>query len=244
MKERGRVPAPPTSTVMSTPRPPVSLVISWSQSGVALVVDHGLGAHRLQPLGLGRRARGRDHARAEHPGELQGEDRDAARALHQHGVARLDAADLDQRMPGRDAGAGQGGAFLEAQACRQLHHAILFQHRKLGQHAVDRAAHRRGRSAASSIAPPTHLCMKQPATRSPTLSRVTPGPTRDDFARAVRQRDQVGLGRGARVVALDGDQVAVVERRRAHTHQHLARTGRRVRPSRPASANRCPWARG
>ena len=31
--------------------------------------------------------------------------------------------------------------------------------------------------AASSIAPPTHFCMKQPATRSPTLTRVTPGPT-------------------------------------------------------------------
>jgi hypothetical protein len=36
VKERGRVPAPPTSTVMSAPRPPVSLSASWSQSGVAL----------------------------------------------------------------------------------------------------------------------------------------------------------------------------------------------------------------
>ena len=31
--------------------------------------------------------------------------------------------------------------------------------------------------AASSIAPPIHFCMKQPATRSPTLMRLTPGPT-------------------------------------------------------------------
>ena len=31
--------------------------------------------------------------------------------------------------------------------------------------------------AVSSMAPPIHFCMKQPATRSPTLTRLTPGPT-------------------------------------------------------------------
>jgi hypothetical protein len=79
-----------------------------------------------------------------------------------------------------------------------------------------------------SIAPPI-----ADACAAYTVADLEPrssGTDRDDFARPIRQRDQVGLGRGAGVLALDGDQVAVVERRRPHAHQHLARTGRRVGP--------------
>jgi hypothetical protein len=112
--------------------------------GRGLVVDHRFGAHFLQAFGLRGRTRGRDHARAEHFRELQGEDRHAARAQDLYDVAGSDVADLDQRMPGREAGAGQGRPFLEAHARGQLDHAVLFEHGELRQHAVDRAAHRRG----------------------------------------------------------------------------------------------------
>ncbi len=197
--------------------------------GRGAIVDHRVRAHRFQSFGLGLRARRREHPGAGHPGELQGEDRHAARAQHEHGVARLDAADLHQRMPGGDGGAGQGGAFLEAQALRQTHHAVLLEHRELGQHAVDGAAHRR---AEGGIVDRTaHPSLHEAA--GDAIADLDPRHARSDrdhLARAVGQRDQVGLGGGARIVAFDGDQVAVVERRRAHAHQHLARTGRRLRP--------------
>ena len=51
-------------------------------------------------------------------GELQGEDRHATGALHQHRVARFEVVVAHQRAPGGQAGSGQGGGFGMAEARR------------------------------------------------------------------------------------------------------------------------------
>ena len=226
------MPAPPTSTMMSAPRPPVSFSASLSQSGVGLIVDHGLGAHLLQPLGLGRRARGGDHARAEHPGELQGEDRDAAGALHQHRVAGLELPISTSACQAVTAAQGSVAPSSKLRPAGSIDDAVLFQHGQLGQHAVDRAAHRRGlrRLVDGAAEPFLHEAAGDPVA---DLDAADAGPDRDHFAGAVRQRDQVGLGRGAGVLRLDREQVAVVERRGAHPHQHLAAGRASDRAARP-----------
>ena len=87
-----------------------------------------------------------------------------------------DAGMLGERVPRRDRRARQGRAFLERQVGRQLDHAVLLEHRVVAQHAVDAAAERAGMGVGGG-APPTQRWKKQPATRSPTLTRVTSGPT-------------------------------------------------------------------
>ena len=164
-----------------------------------------------------------NYARAEHPGELQGEDGDAAGALDLHDVTGLEIADLDQRMPGGEAGAGQGGAFLEAHACWQLHHAVFFQNGKLGQHAVDGAAHGRGHGCIVDVAadPLLHEAAGHPITHLHAADARTNG---DNFAGPIRQGNKVWLGGRSRVLRLDGQEITVVERGRAHPDKHLART--------------------
>ena len=197
--------------------------------GRRLVVDHGLGPHLLQPFGLGRRTRGADDARAEHLRELQREDRDSAGTLDLHDVARLEMTDLDQRVPGRDCGTGQGGAFLVAEMRRQLHDAFLLQHREFGQHAVDRATHgrRHGALADGAAEPTLHEASGDPVA---DLDPADPRADRHDLAGAVRQRDQVGLGGGPRILGLDREQIAVVQGAGHDPHQHLPRSRRRIRP--------------
>ena len=153
----------------------------------------------------------------------------AARALDLHDVAGLEVADLDQRVPRRDRGAGKRRALFKTQMGRQLHDTFFFQHRELGQHPVDRAAHRRGHRALADGAaePALHEAARDPVA---DLDAADAGPDRDHFARAVRQRDQVGLGRRPRILRLDGEQIAIVERGCLDLHQHLPRTGCRGRP--------------
>ena len=68
-----------------------------------------------------------------------------------------------------------------------------------------------------------------PATRSPTLPPRDARADGDDFARAIgaghERRRQI-----ARPLRFEGDEVAIVERHRAHAHQHFARArfGRRL----------------
>ena len=88
-------------------------------------------------------ARGRDHARAGQPCELEREERDAAGPLDQDRVARLDAAALDQGVPGRHARARQGGGFLEAEMSGDRNEPVLGQHGLLGQQADAAASQRR-----------------------------------------------------------------------------------------------------
>ena len=79
-----------------------------------LVIDQMVCTHFLEPLELVIRRGGRDHRRTGRLGKLQSEDRDATGALHQHRVARLDAAIAKQRPPGSQSRAGQGCRFGRA----------------------------------------------------------------------------------------------------------------------------------
>ncbi len=72
--------------------------------------------------------------------------------------------------------------------------------------------------------PSTHTWKKVPATRSPVLNLVTPGPTRDHLARAIRKRNRVPIHRAAHVAADHNHMVAIVQRYRAHANQYLDAT--------------------
>ena len=115
------------------PDPPVPV-------GRRLVVDPVRGPQLLDPFELVVVARGGDDPGSGEPGELDGEDRDAAGPLGQHGVAGLDPPADDQRVPGRERRAGQGGGLLEAEMLGDADQAVLGKHDFLGEHAVDLAA--------------------------------------------------------------------------------------------------------
>ena len=85
-------------------------------------------------------------------GELQAEDRDAAGALQQDGVAGFELGVLHHGVPGGDAGAGQRRALLQRQMRRDFHHAVLFQQRIVREHAVDAAAERAGMRVGRGLA--------------------------------------------------------------------------------------------
>jgi hypothetical protein len=78
-------------------------------------INHGVGPERLQALRLPGAGSRRDHAGAQHLGELQGEQGDAAGSLRQHGIAGPDAG---ERGPGGDAGARQRCGLFEGQMRR------------------------------------------------------------------------------------------------------------------------------
>ena len=92
--ERGRVPAPPTSTTWSTPRPSVRFPGGDVPVGRGLVVDPVGRAQVAGPGQLGVAAGRGDHPGPGEPGELEGEKRDAAGPLDQDRLARPQAAPL------------------------------------------------------------------------------------------------------------------------------------------------------
>ncbi len=74
----------------------------------------------------------------------------------------------------------------------------------------------------AAIGPPIQRWKKQPATRSPALTRVTPVADLDHLAGAVRERNDVRLHRHA-VGAEHDRQIAEIERAGRDLDQHLAR---------------------
>src|ERR1700730_7590147 len=102
-------------------------------------------------------------------GQLYAEDRDATRALHQDGLAGNDLAVFDQGVPRRYCSARQRRTLFDGQGRWNLYDALLLQHHVFRQHAVD--------AAAEGASPPDQRWKKQPATLSPTFTRVTPAPT-------------------------------------------------------------------
>ena len=92
--------------------------------------------------------------------------------------ARFQAARNEERIPCRNRRAGQGGGFFEREMLRHCHQPFGV------QAAPARRASRRSRRPAPNAicaslgaGPSSQVCMKIPATRSPGLTRVTPGPT-------------------------------------------------------------------
>src|SRR6185437_5871560 len=106
------------------------------------------------------------------------------------------------------------------------------QHRIFGEHPVDTAAERAGVGVGSRLA------------AGPTLKEITgnavpgfyardPGANFDDFAGAIRQRDDLLAHRHA-VAAADDAEIAEIERAGAHLDQHLTMAGLcRIRPLDP-----------
>ena len=189
--------------------------------GPLAVVEGPPGAQRLRPLALRVARRDDDGARAVHDRELQREYRHPAGTEQQHGFARLDPPLLDQRVPRGKRGAGQGGGLAVVQPFRDRHDAVLGERDLLGEHAVERAAERAG-----------HRVRRNPAV-GPALEEAARHPVAGREARHARadRRDVAGpvgirrarIGQVARRRRFDGEQVAVVDRRRAHAHQDLPR---------------------
>src|SRR6185437_8086036 len=142
--------------------------------------------------------------------QLQGEAGDASGALDEDGVARLDPARGDDGIPGRDAGAGQGGRLFEAEVVRNRHHAILVEEDLLCECAVNVAAEGSLELFRGGIAiePVLKKDARDPiADRDSRYSLANSG----DDSRAVRTGNAVGLELGV-VGALDRHEVAIVER--------------------------------
>ena len=76
---------------------------------------------------------GGDHARADRPAELQGEQRDPAAALHQHRMAGPDRRCAGQGRPGSQSGAWQRGRLVEGQAARHPDDCLLAMAEDLGR---------------------------------------------------------------------------------------------------------------
>ena len=78
-----------------------------------------VGAERLGARELVVAARGHENESAVHFGESERENRDAAGAENATVSPALMRPVLDQRVPCRERGAGQGGGFLEAEMSRE-----------------------------------------------------------------------------------------------------------------------------
>ena len=236
--EASRVPA--TSTTRSTPSAARDLARDLVPVGVRLVVDDVVRAHRADALELGVARRRREHAGAVHLREQEREQRDAARALDEHDVARLDAALRDDGVPRGDArrragsrpGPRRGGA---APGPRPPGSAPCTP-------AWRRPADRRGcrSSAPRGTGRSTRSGRRSGRRDRPTATRETPAPTADHAAGAVRAGDQGQLPAAPAVAAARHHVVPVIQGRGLHPEQHLARTRLGRRPLREPDAVRAP----
>ena len=101
---------------------------------------------------------------------------------------------LGERVPCRDRRARQRRALLERQVGGELHHAVLFQHRVLREHAVDAAAERAQRGVGEKRAGDPAL-EEAAGDAVADLHTIDPGADLDHLAGAVGQRNEVRLHR-------------------------------------------------
>lgn len=114
---------------------------------VLLVVEDVVRAQLLQGLGLVGGGCGGDDLGAGGLGELQGKDADAAGALDEYPLAGEDGLEAVERVPRREAGAGEGRRLEGVQIGRCAGEARLVEDGVLSQRAVDgtaEAGHSRG----------------------------------------------------------------------------------------------------
>src|SRR5690348_2390590 len=104
----------------------------------AQIVDHRVRAEQSQTIGLAISRRHRDYARTGRLAELQGEDRNAARSLHQERFTGLQAASTYERGPCGNARATETGGFLVRQILGHSHDAVAREDRLFRQCAVKR----------------------------------------------------------------------------------------------------------
>src|SRR5262249_22833915 len=73
-------------------------------------------------------------------GERKGEERDAPRAQREHRLARDYRLWPQERIPGGEAGAGEGGRLLPREVRGDFHSPLLVEEGTLREHAVEGAA--------------------------------------------------------------------------------------------------------
>ena len=158
-------------------------------------------------------------------GELKREQRYAAGALRQHGLAGLDAAEFDHRAPGRDAGARQRGGLDIAEMFWRLDQRVLRKDPVLRQNTVDRAAESAVHPGFAGLAAgPVFEEAADDAVAAGEFPNACADPF--DHAGAVGHRHQRKF-LSRTVAALDGDEIAIVQRRGLEPDQHLAGAGLR-----------------
>ena len=190
--------------------------------GRRLVVDQMIGPERLGTLQLFVRRGGRDHRAARRLGELQREDRDAAGALHHHGIAGLEAA-FHEPPPRRETRARQRRDLLIGEEGRDLGHALLRQQHVLREAPVVRSAER-GEQILHLRPAADPLLEEGGRDAVADLHAGDVGANFLDDAAAVRKRDMRQLVAPA---VQHASEIAIVQRRRLHAQQHLSRTGPR-----------------
>ncbi len=194
-----------------------------SPVGCRLVVQCKVCAELLETFDLGIAGRGCDGARAAHFRKLNGKQGYPAGALCQNGLAGFQAAELDDRAPGREPGAGERGGFDVAEVLRRSDQRVLRKYPIFGEDAFHRAA--------EGCA---HLCFARfaadPAFEETAddavAGREFPHARADPFddARTVGHRHKRKFLTRT-VTALDGEKIAIVQRCRPEPHQHLILTG-------------------
>src|SRR6516165_8969252 len=139
------------------------------------VVDHVGGPQCLEPLSLLRGRGRRDHPSAQDPGKLQRKDRNAPRTLRQDGVTRSDFAVAGQRDQAVTAAQGKVAASAKERWLGRWTSASSL-NTAYSPSIPSRLAPSRSVRYSGLIDPPNQRGWKQPAIRSPTLTRVTPLP--------------------------------------------------------------------
>ncbi len=136
---------------------------------------------------------------------------------------------FDDRDPGGERGTGQGGGLGKIEMGRDRQDRVLAEHAVLAGDPVHRRAQIEGEP----------LCVRRPALPAGEEAAdhaIARAPARhalaelDDFAGSVGERNEVAPLLLRAIAALDGDEIAVVERGGAQPHQHLARARTRLRP--------------
>ncbi|MBB5894948.1 hypothetical protein BJ998_006144 [Kutzneria kofuensis] len=183
------------------------------------VVHDVAGAEGEQLLRLGLAGGGGDHPSAGNVGELQREQRHAAAALHQHGVAGPDAGHC---RPAGQGGARQRRGLLEAEVLGHVHQCVRVDHDVLGEPAVDVGAVHLA-ELPQRAAVPVRGERVDHAVAGLEPSGVRPDGL--DHARGVGELDQVRQRR-PRVDAVGDHRVAGVEGGGLDADQDLAASGR------------------
>jgi hypothetical protein len=153
-----------------------------------------------------------------HARELQREQRDAARALHQHVLSGAQIAFGKQRRPGSERRAGQCCRFSKIERCRLVYERGCGQADVLCKHTVVLAAERCGMVGGGGRAclPVGVEAAHHGITRCESVHAFAHGFHR---TRAVGERNHARL---VRVEACEDAEVPVVDRCGSQTDQHLA----------------------
>ena len=182
-----------------------------------------------QPVKPVCRGRGRDNARACSRRELDREQGDAARPLGEHGAARADRMLLDDRDPGGQRGARQRRGLDKIEVSRDGQNRVLAEYAVFAGDAVDRSAERRGEPlfVRRTALPAGEKATDHPVAHAPARDACSDF---DDFARPIGEGHEVAALLLRAVAAVDGDEVAIIERGGPQAHQHFTRARTRLWP--------------